>query len=52
MVKSAEDLYRVDEEVSLGVDASKLHFFGGDERRFEPNDPRAAGYLELLRRRP
>lgn len=52
MVKSAEDLYRVDEEVFLGVDASKLQFFGGDERRLEPNDPRAPGYLELLRRRP
>ncbi|MCK8486449.1 ABC transporter ATP-binding protein [Paenibacillus sp. MBLB2552] len=49
MVKSPEDAYHVDQEVVLGVEASKLHFFGFDEIRIPANDPGIAGYLEALK---
>ncbi|MNP81606.1 hypothetical protein D3C76_1800130 [compost metagenome] len=49
MVKSPEDTFQVDQEVVLGVEAAKVHFFGADELRTQDNDPRIANYLETLR---
>jgi len=49
MVKSVDDPFTVDQDVYLSVDASKLYFFGADERRIERDDPRLAEYMQRLR---
>lgn len=48
MVKCTEDLFSVDQEVYLSVDASKIFFFGEDENRIAENDVRIAEYLRAL----
>ncbi|MFC6226684.1 ABC transporter ATP-binding protein [Paenibacillus allorhizosphaerae] len=48
MVKSTQDLFSVDQQVHLGVEASKLYFFAADANRIDPNDVRFGGYLKSL----
>lgn len=49
MVKCTEDLFRVDEEVHLGVPGDKLYFFGADENRIDGEHVRYREYMEQLR---
>ncbi|TBL79988.1 ABC transporter ATP-binding protein [Paenibacillus thalictri] len=49
MVKSVQDLFRVDQEVYLGVDAAKLIFFDAEGRRIDDNHENVRHYLEALR---
>lgn len=49
MIKCTEDPFTVDQEVFLGVDASKLFFFGQDEHRIAQDDVRHATYMTALR---
>ncbi|MNI53368.1 hypothetical protein D3C73_1081950 [compost metagenome] len=49
MVKCSEDLYAVDQEIYLGVPASKIYFFGEDENRIDEKHHSFRGYLEKLR---
>jgi len=48
MVKCTEDLFSVDQEVYLSVDASKIFFFGQDENRITEHDVRFVEYLQAL----
>ncbi|WP_027086289.1 ABC transporter ATP-binding protein [Cohnella panacarvi] len=50
MIKCYEDLFTVDEHVYVGVPVEKIMLFGADENRIPREDPRAADYLERLRR--
>ncbi|NGP45259.1 ABC transporter ATP-binding protein [Bacillaceae bacterium SIJ1] len=49
MVKSAENVFSVDQEVYLGVDASKIYFFAADEQRIGGDQARYKEYLDVLR---
>ncbi|MEK3916699.1 ABC transporter ATP-binding protein [Paenibacillus sp. FSL H7-0331] len=49
MVKCVEDRFSVDQEVYLGVQASKLFFFGADENRILEKHSRFPDYLEALK---
>ena len=49
MIKCTEDQFTVDQEVFLGVDASKIFFFGQDEHRIAQDDVRHAAYMTALR---
>ena len=49
MVKCIEDRFAVDQEVYLGVDASKIYFFGADEKRIPEDDTRFGDYMRVLR---
>ncbi|UQZ83365.1 sn-glycerol-3-phosphate import ATP-binding protein UgpC [Paenibacillus konkukensis] len=49
MIKCIEDRFNVDQEVYLGVEASKLFFFGADENRLQESDSGFRTYLEALR---
>lgn len=49
MVKCTEDLFSVDQHVYLGVDDSRIFFFGADGNRIDRDDRRFGGYLQALR---
>lgn len=49
MIKCTEDRFSVDQEVYLGVDATKLFFFGADENRIDPGDARYGEYMRALK---
>ncbi|UUZ82265.1 ABC transporter ATP-binding protein [Paenibacillus sp. P26] len=51
MIKCTEDLFSVDQEVYVGVDAEKLFFFGADENRVDRSDARYTDYMRALRGR-
>lgn len=50
MVKCFEDLFSVDEQVYMGVPASRIHFFDGDEKRVDETHPRYQDYRAALGR--
>ncbi|WP_054958498.1 ABC transporter ATP-binding protein [Paenibacillus dakarensis] len=51
MIKCTEDLFAVDQEVHVGVEASKLYFFGADGNRIGKSDPLYGECLERMRSR-
>jgi sn-glycerol 3-phosphate transport system ATP-binding protein len=52
MVKCTEDLFSVDQEVYLGVAASKIYFFGSDGNRINEDHIRFYNYMKALRGQP
>lgn len=49
MIKCTEDLFSVDQQVYVGVDADKLYFFGADENRIAVQDSRYGEYMNVIR---
>ncbi|WNC13881.1 ABC transporter ATP-binding protein [Brevibacillus brevis] len=49
MIKCTDDRLAVDQEVFLGVEGSKLFFFGPDERCIPQEDARCQEYMSILR---
>jgi sn-glycerol 3-phosphate transport system ATP-binding protein len=49
MIKTADDQFRMDETVCVGVDAAKLYFFGSDGKRIREDHPRYGDYLAAAR---
>jgi sn-glycerol 3-phosphate transport system ATP-binding protein len=49
MIKCTEDLFSVDQQVYLGVEAAKIFFFGPDESRLHEDHIRFGDYMRALR---
>ena len=49
MIKCTEDLFSVDQEVYVGIEASKLFFFGADGNRIRSDSPKVVHYLTQMR---
>ncbi|NHN29057.1 ABC transporter ATP-binding protein [Paenibacillus agricola] len=52
MVKCTEDLFSVGQQVYLGVEASKIYFFGPDGNRISEEHIRFYTYMKALRGQP